>query len=63
MPTMTIRVSEGMKAEMETLIEDSGVWPNQSYFIREAIDAYIKRYWQGERFCQDPQLKYGKEEK
>ena len=56
MPTINVRVSEGMKAEIEGLVADSGLWKDQSYFIREALDIQIKKYWQGERFCQRPQL-------
>jgi Arc/MetJ-type ribon-helix-helix transcriptional regulator len=56
MPTITVRVSEGMKAEIETLVADTGLWRSESIFIREALDTLIKRYWHGERFCQRPQL-------
>lgn len=54
MPTIIVRVSEGMKAEIEALGDPKyiGIWPDQSHFVREALDEHIKRYWQGERFCQ-----------
>ena len=58
MATITVRVSEGMKAEIESLAKYGDVWwANQSEFIREALDTHITKYWQGERFCQRPQLK------
>lgn len=56
MPTIVVRVSEGMKAEVESLIESVGLWKDQSYFIREAIDTHIQKHWIGERYCQRPQL-------
>jgi Arc/MetJ-type ribon-helix-helix transcriptional regulator len=57
MPTISVRVSEGMKAEVEQLTQETGAWVSESNFIREAIDEHIKRYWFGERYCQRPQLK------
>ena len=56
MPTVIARVSEGMKAEIETLVAEAGVWTDQARFIREALDIHIQKYWHGERFCQRPQL-------
>ena len=56
MPTISVRVSEGMKAEIEQLVEETGAWPTESVFIREALDTHIKRYWHGERYCQRPQM-------
>ena len=56
MPIITVRVSEGMKAEIEALVEESGLWRTQSFFVREALDTLIKRYWKGERYCLRPQL-------
>ena len=61
-PTITVRVSEGMKAEVETLVEDTGLWPTESNFIREALDTLIRRYWKGDRFCQRPQLERSRKE-
>jgi len=47
-----------MKAEIEALGDPkhTGLWPDQSHFIREALDEHIKRYWHGDRFCQQVQL-------
>jgi len=56
MPQVVVRVSEGMKAEVEQLVHETGIWENQSSFVREAIDTHIRRHWQGERYCQRPQL-------
>lgn len=46
---LTVRISDGMKAEIEKIIGDIGLWQNQSHFIKDALDEYIKKYWQGER--------------
>jgi len=58
MPTITVRVSEGMKAEVEALGDPkyTGWWPDQAHFIREALNEHIKKFWKGERFCTNPQL-------
>ena len=47
---LSIRLSDGMKAEIETIVKELGLWENQSHFVREALDQYIKKYWKGERF-------------
>ena len=47
---LTVRVSDGMKAEIEHLVGDIGLWHNQSQFITDALNEYIKRFWKGERF-------------
>ena len=48
---VTARVSEGLKTEIETLVEDVGLWRNRSDFINEALDEYVQRYWEGERYA------------
>lgn len=62
MPTLNVRVSEGMKAEIESLVDEVGLWKDQSYFVREAVDIQIKKYWKGDRFCLRPQLEKPNEE-
>ena len=47
---VTVKIPEAMKAEVETLIQELGLWGSQSEFIREAIDQQIGKYWKGERF-------------
>jgi Arc/MetJ-type ribon-helix-helix transcriptional regulator len=47
---LSIKIPEGMVAEIETLVHDLGLWENRSEFIREAIDQQIKKYWNGGRF-------------
>lgn len=49
MATLTVRIPEGVKAEIETLLYEIGLWNNQSDFVREAIESQIKKYWNGER--------------
>jgi hypothetical protein len=49
---LNIRVSEGMKAEIETLVEDTGLWADRTQFVIEALDVQIRKYWQGDRYCQ-----------
>jgi len=51
-PILTARISEGMKSEIEVLVEDTGLWGSRSDFVKEAIDEQIKRYWKGDRFAQ-----------
>jgi Arc/MetJ-type ribon-helix-helix transcriptional regulator len=53
MPTITVRISEGMKTEIEDLVKGGNWgWASESHFTREALNQYIKRYWKGPRFCQ-----------
>ena len=52
MPTLNIRISEGMKAEIESLAADTGLWESQTEFAIEALDVHIGKYWQGERYYQ-----------
>lgn len=47
---ITVRLSDGMKAEMEYIVGEVGLWHNQSHFVKEALNEHIKKYWQGERF-------------
>lgn len=47
---LTIRISDGMKAEIETIVSDVGLWETQTDFVKEAINDHIKKYWKGERF-------------
>ena len=47
---ITVRVSDGMKAEIENLVGEIGLWHNESQFIKEALNEHIKKYWQGDRF-------------
>ena len=47
---ITVRMSDGMKAEIEHLVGDIGLWHNQSQFIIDALNEYIKKFWKGERF-------------
>ena len=53
-PMITARVSEGLKAEVETLVHDTGLWTSRTDFIVEALDEYIKRYWRGDRYAKRP---------
>jgi len=50
-PMIIARVSEGLKAEVETLVQDTGMWGTQTEFIVEALDEHIKKYWRGDRFA------------
>lgn len=52
--TLNIRVSEGMKTEVETLVNDIGLWENRSDFVRDAINDKIQKHWQGERMVKNP---------
>ena len=47
---LSVRISDGMKAEIETIIHEIGLWEDQSDFIKEALNEQIKKYWNGERF-------------
>ena len=47
---LSVKLPESMKAEIETLVHDLGLWKNTSDFIRESIDKQIVKYWKGERF-------------
>ena len=49
-PMVVARVSEGLKTEIETLVSETGLWENQSAFIKEALDIHIGQHWQGERY-------------
>lgn len=49
-PFIAVRVSEAMKAEIEALVDETGLWKNQSDFIKEALDEYIQKHWVGERY-------------
>ena len=44
------KARESLLAEIETVVEDVGLWQNKSEFIREALDEYIKIHWVGPRF-------------
>ena len=46
---ITVRISDGMKAEIERIIGEVGLWYNQSDFIKEALDEHIKKFWHGDR--------------
>ncbi|MBW2021237.1 MAG: hypothetical protein JRI65_14805 [Deltaproteobacteria bacterium] len=60
MPQIQARVSEGMKAEVEHIVGEVGLWENESYFIREALNEYIKKHWKwGDRYCQNVHPKKG----
>lgn len=48
--SITIRISDGMKAEIETLVKEIGLWHDMSSFTKEALNEHIKKYWQGDRF-------------
>ncbi len=54
MPMVTVRISEGMKAEIETLTEEMGIYNYESEFLRDAINEHIKKFWRGERFAHQP---------
>ena len=47
---ITVRLSDGMKAEIEHIVGEVGLWHNQSEFVKEALDEQIKKFWQGDRF-------------
>ena len=47
---LSVRISDGMKAEIETIVHETGLWSDQSDFIKEALNEHIKKYWNGERF-------------
>ena len=47
---LTVRISDGMKAEIEHIVGEIGLWHNQSQFITDALNEHIKKFWQGERF-------------
>ena len=47
---LSVRISDGMKAEIETIVSEVGLWRNQSDFVKEALNEQIKKYWKGERF-------------
>ena len=51
-PTINTRISEGMKAEIEYLIGDVGLWSNQTEFVKDALNTYIKKHWKGRRYAQ-----------
>ena len=40
-----------MKSEIEELVEQIGLWPNRTEFIKEALDSHIKKYWNGDRYA------------
>ncbi len=47
---ISVRLSDGMKAEIERIIQEVGLWHNQSDFIKEALDEHIKKFWnEGDR--------------
>ena len=46
---ITVRISDGMKAELEHIVGEIGLWHNQSDFVKEALNEHIKKFWQGER--------------
>lgn len=48
--TLTVKIPEATKAEIETLTQELGLWESQSDFVREALDQHISKYWKGERF-------------
>jgi Arc/MetJ-type ribon-helix-helix transcriptional regulator len=47
---LSTRISDGMKAEIEIIVREVGLWKDQSHFIKEALNEHIKKYWNGERF-------------
>ena len=47
---LSVRISDGMKAEIETIVSEIGLWNDQSHFIKEALNEKIKKYWNGDRF-------------
>jgi hypothetical protein len=50
-PILTARISEGMKSEIEELVDETGLWPSRTEFIKEALDQHIKKYWTGDRYA------------
>jgi Arc/MetJ-type ribon-helix-helix transcriptional regulator len=48
---ITARVSEGLKTEVETLVQDTGLWASRTDFIIEALDEHIRKYWKEERYA------------
>jgi Arc/MetJ-type ribon-helix-helix transcriptional regulator len=52
-PILTARISEGLKAEIETLVGDTGLWASRTDFVREALDEKIRKYWNGDRYAQN----------
>jgi Arc/MetJ-type ribon-helix-helix transcriptional regulator len=50
-PILTARISEGMKSEIEELVEQTGLWPSRTEFVKEALDKQIKKYWTGDRYA------------
>ena len=50
--TLSIKIQEAAKAEIETLFYELGLWESRSHFVREAIELHIRKYWidQGPRF-------------
>jgi len=53
-PILTARISEGMKSEIEELVEDKGMWASRTEFVKEALNQQIKRYWTGDRYANTP---------
>ena len=51
-PILTARISEGMKSEIETLVEDTGLWASRTEFVKTALDEKIRKHWRGERYAQ-----------
>lgn len=49
-PFVAVRISEAMKAEIETIVAETGLWKTQSDFIKEALDEFIQKNWSGERY-------------
>ena len=46
-----VRLPADMKAEIEQLVYSVGLWESRSDFIREAIEAYITKHWEGQRLA------------
>lgn len=46
-----VRLPADMKAEIEQLVYSVGLWESRSDFIREAIEAYIQKHWEGQRLA------------
>lgn len=46
----SVKMRDSLKAEIETVVEEVGLWHSRSEFVREAIDEHIKKYWKGPRF-------------
>lgn len=49
--TVIVRLPADAKAEIEHLVYQVGLWASKSDFIREAIEAYIKKHWEGQRLA------------